>query len=546
MKTKSLKTSIAASVVCILLCAAMLVGATYAWFTDGATNSGNVITTGTLKIDAFAYDTVDEAQENGTTVTLDGAVSGTFNFASEGQNLKTDPDPIINGVVIAPGDTEAYAKLVEVKNVGSLAAKVKLNFEITDSGLADALWFDFVGIDESGTVTGQIEKREMALIEQLGQAKEFDIGPEQNLRYVFIFGMNDPDTVGNEFQGKSFGLDVTVLATQNVVGAEYAEYNVDTNEEMQAAVLGGGSIKLQNDVTLEKYVVDSTEKSYLIAEDTEIDLGGNTLTVDETIYYTIVLAQDATLTFKNGNMKLKSTMGDNWGVTYFGVKEPGAELVFDNVDIECYNSLAVIENPGQTKITVKDSTIKCGNSTAISTNATKSYPCEIEIVDSTIECGEVFGNMIAWDTHDSCAVFMNVPGKLTVTRSTIIGERQGVLVRGGEAVITDSEIVMNGNYTGNYDQYLNGNWASGNEVPVGALIVGDRSNAYPYPASVTLVNTKVTSKNAQAPAVYIWGDSAEYYASLTYDKDCVLSTLEGGTLIAGYNQFASVNGVAGN
>ena len=546
MKTKSLKTSIAASVVCILLCAAMLAGATYAWFTDGATNSGNVITTGTLKIDAFAYDTVDEAQENGTTVTLDGAVSGTFNFASEGQNLKTDPTPIINGVVIAPGDTEAYAKLVEVKNVGSLAAKVKLNFEITDSGLADALWFDFVGIDESGKVTGEIEKREMALIEQLGQAKEFVIGPEENLRYVFIFGMNDPDTVGNEFQGKSFGLDVTVLATQNVDGAEYAEYNVDTNEEMQAAMLKGGSIKLQNDVTLEKNVIGDVEKSYLVAEDTEIDLGGNTLTVDETIYYTIVLAQDATLTFKNGNMKLKSTMGDNWGVTYFGVKEPGAELVFDNVDIECYNSLAVIENPGQTKITVKDSTIKCGNSTAISTNATKSYPCEIEIVDSTIECGEVFGNMIAWDTHDSCAVFMNVPGKLTVTRSTIIGERQGVLARGGEAVITDSEIVMNGNYTGNYDQYLNGNWASGNEVPVGALIVGDRSNAYPYPASVTLVNTKVTSQSANAPAVYIWGDSAEYYASLTYDKDCVLSTPEGGTLIAGYNQYASVNGVAGN
>lgn len=46
-------------------------------------------------------------------------------------------------------------------------------------------------------------------------------------------------------------------------------------------------------------------------------------------------------------------------------------------------------------------------------------------------------------------------------------------------------------------------------------------------------------------AVYIRGDSAEYYASLTYDKDCVLSTSEGGTLIAGYNQFASVNGVAG-
>ena len=46
-------------------------------------------------------------------------------------------------------------------------------------------------------------------------------------------------------------------------------------------------------------------------------------------------------------------------------------------------------------------------------------------------------------------------------------------------------------------------------------------------------------------AVYIWGCSEQNNATLTYDKDCVLSTPEGGTLIAGYNQFASVNGVAG-
>lgn len=33
-------------------------------------------------------------------------------------------------------------------------------------------------------------------------------------------------------------------------------------------------------------------------------------------------------------------------------------------------------------------------------------------------------------------------------------------------------------------------------------------------------------------AVYIWGDSAEYYASLTYDKDCVLILLPFVLLIA--------------
>ena len=107
MKTKSLRNSIIAMSVCIVLCTAMLIGATYAWFTDGATNSGNVITAGTLKIDAFAYDAVD-TEQGGMSVTIaEGDVTGTFNFASEGQNLKEDTTPIIDNVTIEPGDTEA-------------------------------------------------------------------------------------------------------------------------------------------------------------------------------------------------------------------------------------------------------------------------------------------------------------------------------------------------------------------------------------------------------------------------------------------------------
>ena len=40
----------------VLICAALLVGTSFAWFTDSVSNSGNKIKAGTLMIDAYCYD----------------------------------------------------------------------------------------------------------------------------------------------------------------------------------------------------------------------------------------------------------------------------------------------------------------------------------------------------------------------------------------------------------------------------------------------------------------------------------------------------------
>lgn len=59
MKTKH---SLWASGLSLLLCMALLLGTTFAWFTDSVTNTGNVITAGTLSIGASAYD-VDTSKD---------------------------------------------------------------------------------------------------------------------------------------------------------------------------------------------------------------------------------------------------------------------------------------------------------------------------------------------------------------------------------------------------------------------------------------------------------------------------------------------------
>ena len=54
--SRSTKSALFTSVVAILLCCTMLLGTTFAWFTDTATSSGNRIQAGTLDVDLLVYD----------------------------------------------------------------------------------------------------------------------------------------------------------------------------------------------------------------------------------------------------------------------------------------------------------------------------------------------------------------------------------------------------------------------------------------------------------------------------------------------------------
>ena len=81
------KRALLASVLSMFLCFSMLVGTTYAWFTDSVTSANNVIKTGTLDV------TMDWAQ--GT----EDPTSATWVAADKG--------PIFNNYLWEPGYTEA-------------------------------------------------------------------------------------------------------------------------------------------------------------------------------------------------------------------------------------------------------------------------------------------------------------------------------------------------------------------------------------------------------------------------------------------------------
>ena len=61
---KSTKKSLMTSVVALLLCFSMLLGTTYAWFTDRVANEGNIVQTGNLNAEMYWSDTLLAADSN--------------------------------------------------------------------------------------------------------------------------------------------------------------------------------------------------------------------------------------------------------------------------------------------------------------------------------------------------------------------------------------------------------------------------------------------------------------------------------------------------
>lgn len=273
------KKSLIASGVSLAVSVALLVGSTFAWFTDSVTNKGNKIQAGNLKIGAYAYDL--DTDGTGESFTIEGVNGGEkFTFEAAPQDLKTNNSPIINETLWEPG--KSSAKLLQVKNEGTLAAEIKLSFE-TSGELEGALWFDFVKVD-NGKITGKFEKRPMSTLGTFAANVELPIiNSGDTLEFILVYGMYEE--AGNEYKDKDFTADVTILAKQYTYekdgfgSSDYdaaAEYDGDIGSEASliAAVENGGMYRLTGDIEL--------AQSLSLAQGTEfvLDLNGNGLSFD--------------------------------------------------------------------------------------------------------------------------------------------------------------------------------------------------------------------------------------------------------------------------
>ena len=236
---KATKRALLTSVMALVMCVVMLVGTTFAWFTDTARTSVN-------KIEAGKLDVVLEMEDSTSTTGWKDAEGETLSF------LQKQADGTVTqnaNILWEPGCTYELPKLRVINN-GNLA--LKYTIEITgingDAKLNDAIEWTIDGITLDNTFTSLA----------VGANKEFTIKGHMQ------------ETAGNEYQGLSInGVGITVFATQDTVEndsynnqydkdagtAHYtlAEFNALTEipEDVKVVYLNIGDVSLADgDVTI--------------------------------------------------------------------------------------------------------------------------------------------------------------------------------------------------------------------------------------------------------------------------------------------------------
>ena len=249
--SKATKRALVSSTLAILMCVAMLIGTTFAWFTDTASTAVNKIQSGTLKVDIVKEDGVTSIKnESMSFVNKDGSAN----------------------ILWEPGAT-FMTPAFKIKSTGSLALKYKLTLNgITgDNMLLDVITFSVVKAD--GT--------EVALDTFVGH-----LTPDAALSDALYIKGHMDEAANNDYQNKTLeGLGITVVATQDTVendssgnqydeDAAYPVYAVAPIKKDQSGNLARG-VKLE---TPEKHAAtDTPAATATVPAGAKLDAGANQL-----------------------------------------------------------------------------------------------------------------------------------------------------------------------------------------------------------------------------------------------------------------------------
>ena len=247
---KSTKRALLGSVMAMVLCLAMLIGATFAWFTDTASTGVNKIQAGNLDIEI--------QDENGKPVTN---LSWVKAEGAEGEQ-----------VLWEPGCTYELTPF-QIVNKGNLALKYKI--VVTglegDTGLLKVIKFTYKTGEET-----------------------FDMNTEGHLTAnggaskVITVSAHMDEAAGNEYMNKTLeGVKFTVYATQDTVESDSFNNTYDANAtypvvnvtELKEALTNGGVVNVATDIRTNNSE-DTAAARIVISQPTTLNLEKKIITPD--------------------------------------------------------------------------------------------------------------------------------------------------------------------------------------------------------------------------------------------------------------------------
>ncbi|MBQ8268130.1 MAG: hypothetical protein IJZ24_00425 [Clostridia bacterium] len=241
-KTKSTKHALIMSVMALFLCFTMLLGTTFAWFTDSVTSANNIIKSGNLDITLEYFDIEADAWKD----------------------VKDSAD-ILTGDLWEPGYTDvAYLR---IKNNGSLALKYALSVNIISEksgvnkdgetfSLSDYIYFDVV----DGKQPAFADRAEaMAAVDSAtkiarGYSRSGSLAADSDYVYLAMV-VYMPTTVGNVANHNGvdvpeINLGINVFATQDTVESDSFGTDYDADNSVDTVDAANVMLAANKDVTL--------------------------------------------------------------------------------------------------------------------------------------------------------------------------------------------------------------------------------------------------------------------------------------------------------
>ena len=385
MSKNNTKRSLLASVFALVLCVAMLVGSTFAWFTDTASTGVNKIVSGNLKVDIVEENSnthVDELKFTKAPATDAAAEASAEVLWEPGCRYLTE------GFRIANKGNLALKWKAEV-NKGATAANVN------HADLLDVIDFYLVKSKDANDMGTALD--------------EFSGKLEKNATsdVYYIKGVMKT-TAGNDYQGLTLdGISITVYATQDTVendsfGNQYDKdapidfVPVGSTEELKAVFKEAKAgetvnVSLTNDVEISNNdlsVVNETQSGIGVGvRDINIQANGHTIkTINSGTRVVKIECADTERTITISGAKIVSegavTRNENRGVQIFSVDNATVNLVNCEIEMKANDYSYPVKIGG----TSKNTTVNITGCTLTGANCIESFGtnCTINITDCVL------------------------------------------------------------------------------------------------------------------------------------------------------------------
>ncbi len=324
--SKSTKRALLTSVLALLMCVAMLIGTTFAWFTDTASTGVNKIVSGNLKVDIIGAKSDSHIEKlNFTKAATTDAEAGAEILWEPGCRYLTE------GFRIANKGNLALKWKAEINKDNIVDGKAAPTAKDGKS-LLDVIDFYVVTKAADGTETAvAIENFTGKLAANVGKSETY-----------YIKGVMQT-TAGNDYQDLTLdGITITVYATQDTVENDSFDNQYDKNAgypvasaaEMKEALANGGIVSVNKDIKTDN-IGDNVADRITISQPTTLNLDAKIISPDDMAnnsknFCALIVDADTTInagenggidTGRNGGYALNVRKGANLTITggsYYG------------------------------------------------------------------------------------------------------------------------------------------------------------------------------------------------------------------------------------